>query len=366
MGIRRKNLRKKSFVWLILCLFFSLLPRMAYAQSYFNSASAGGVPVNADIFSSNKPAGTVGSASQKGQTIASGATDTILSIPSAAGYISSLMVADSGAALPDKVNLIVTVDGEGTPSINLPIEDACGDHYLYNQNSFFGRWLQGSNNGANGKTASCVIRLPMPFASSITVALRNNDANTVTVWSTILYHTGVPDTWNVTQRLHIVSSSTSGIAAYAEATLADVTTSTAARLVGVGWIYDSAPGSVSVVTSPLEGPFKMYQDGSVSPWYASSGSEDFFGENWYFVGIGTFGAGGGALGYGKTMAPPSSNVINTINSVATFAAIRIFVDDPITFNSEEKVTWTCGVNGIGFNFTGTCTMFGTVWYYTKN
>jgi Protein of unknown function (DUF2961) len=134
----------------------------------------------------------------------------------------------------------------------------------------------------------------------------------------------------------------------------------------VGWIYDGYPGSVSTKTSPLEGPFKMYQNGSSSPWYVSSGSEDFFHENWYFTAIANFGGAGAGLGYGKNMAPASSDVENTVNSNNTWGALRFFVNDPITFSSEEKVTWTCGVNGIGFDFTGTCAVFGTLWYYTQN
>lgn len=337
-----------------------------YQLDEFPPEMRGGSPIatynTTDILSSNKPPGTLGSAEQKQQTLAAGATDTILSLSGTDGYISFLMVAAKPAN--NLVNLIVTADGESTPSINLSIEDACGDHYLDNQFSFIGEWITGTNDGTNSTQAACTIKLPIPFASSITVALKNNSSASTLVWSTIDYHTGVADNWTLAQRLHIFANPpVSGIAADAETPIATITTSTPGRLVGVGWIYDGVPGSISTYAYPVEGPFKMYINGNASPWYTSSGSEDFFGENWTFAGVRIFGSS--SFGAGTTIAPPSTDIVNTVmnnGTPGTYGAERFFIQDPIAFNSGFEVSWTCGDTAL-YSFTGTCWMAGTVYYY---
>lgn len=311
------------------------------------------------LFSPDKPSGTLANAEQKGQTVAAGATDTIMSISGSSGYVTSLMVASQGQSANWTVYLIVTVDGEATPSINMPISDACGDHYLESQPSFFGQWMDGTN-GPSSLGVGCTIKLPVPFSTSIEVQLKNTSTSTATIWSDITYRTGVSDSWLLMQHLYATTMSASGVAANTETNLINVTTSHPGRLAAIGWIYDAYPGSVSPATGPLEGAFKIYLNGSATASYSGSGSEDFFFENWYFRAASAFGTGAS-----KTMTPPSTDIVNTVMTSVTWGAERFFVNDPITFTNGLRVSWTCG-NTAAVSFTGTCTVFGTVWYYTEN
>jgi hypothetical protein len=55
----------------------------------------------------------------------------------------------------------------------------------------------------------------------------------------------------------------------------------------------------------------------------------------------------------------------TVKNANTFGAQRFFINDPITFATGLKASWTCG-NTSSVSFTGTCTMRTSVYYYQEN
>jgi hypothetical protein len=174
----------------------------------------------------------------------------------------------------------------------------------------------------------------------------------------------VPDTWPFEQRLHVAVVSATSIAANAETNMVNVTPAKPWRLVGVGWIYDAFPGSVSPKTAPLEGAFKIYAD-NASPSITTSGSEDLFGLGWYFNHGNVFGNASTNI-----LAPLTGDSVCTIGCVNsstnnTWGAQRFFISDPITGTSSLKMSWTCG-NTAAVSFTGTCKLASTIYYYTEN
>lgn len=119
----------------------------------------------------------------------------------------------------------------------------------------------------------------------------------------------------------------------------------------------------------MEGVVALTLDGAGSPNIQSSGTEDWFGLSNYFQGNGTGGTGGGGLAQiqgGWKSADGQVAITFMSNSTgSTQGAARFHVHNPITFNSGEKLTWACGNTSV-ISFTGTCTLWSTVYYYTQN
>jgi hypothetical protein len=330
-----------------------------------NAASGGVTSINGltgavaqqqitDIFSSSKPAGVMGTY-YGSQTLGAGATGTLLATVTGSGYVSEIFVAVNQSPIA----ITVTVDGEATPSISAySVQTFLGDGLCDISPSWGGKWIRGGNNGANN--CGGLFRIPIPFSSSILIQAKNNSANTVGIASYVVYHTGITDNWIYTQRLYNSEAYVAGMAEDTEGTILDVTPNKRGRLVGVGWIYDGAPGGASPSTGPLEGPFKIYIDGSGTAAYRTSGSEDFFGMPWYFQHLNNFGSGNNT-----TLAPSSEDIALTFDAPPTFGAQRFFIQDPIVFNTGIKMTWTCGVTA-RVSFSGTCLLFAQAWYYTEN
>jgi Protein of unknown function (DUF2961) len=351
--------------WLAACGQFSSGSTVSSDFPMYNAAgklvdsgvsSVAGGGATADIFSSGKSGGTLGSESHKNLSITNGSTSTILSTVSGAGYVSEIFIASNQYAS----EVIVTVDGEGTPSIDANVADLLGESYLDTQPAFNGQWISGSNNGSGNPGGS--LRIPIPFASSVLVQVKNNSGSTAVITSHITYHTGISDTWAYTQRLKLAVLSASGVTANTETNMVNVSPGKKGRLAAICWLYDGFPGSVSGTnrTPPLEGAMKIYIDGAGSAQYQTSGTEDFFGTGWYFRNFSTFGTGPTT-----TIAPgTTSNVLTILNS-NTYGAQRFFINDPITFTSALKASWTCG-NTSAVSFTGTCTIKTSVYYYQEN
>lgn len=308
------------------------------------------------LFSQDRPTGVMGTEIHKNLTISPGATVTILNTTAGPGYVSELAVFSTQY----NTQITITVDGESTPSIQCKIAELMGDAYLDTQPVFNGNWITTGNNGANQMGG--LFRLPIPFGSSIVVTLTNNSGTTANTAEYAVYQTGVANTWQYTQRLHVAVVNAFSIPPNAETDMVNVTPNKRGRLAGFGWIYDGFPGNVSPATAPIEGAFKMYTDGSTQPNYMTSGTEDMFGMGWYFRAYNAFGASGP----NNTPAPSNGDNILTISTPYTWGAQKFYIHQPITFNTGLRISWTCGNTTNGVNFTGTCTMKSTVYYYTEN
>lgn len=312
-----------------------------------------------DLLSTDKPAGTISSSLLKNFSLTNGTTADVLPTVTASGYVSELVLFTNQYS----IEIIVTVDGEGTPSIDMNLADLLGDDYMDTQPAFANNWISGDNSGAG--TLGGAFRLPIPFSSSIHIQMKNNSGSTALITGYVVTHTGVPNTWPYTQHLFAVHTTATGIAANADSVMINVTPGKKWRLAGFGWLYDSVPGSVSPAHYALEGAFKTYIDSGTAT-ITSSGTEDMFGLGWYFNNGASFGNTSTSI-----IAPLGGDMSCTIGCLntgpVTWGAQRFFIKDPITGNSSLKMSWACGnIPGSGLSFTGTCKMSTTVFYYREN
>lgn len=313
-----------------------------------SAASQVSAPSTADILSAaTVSGGTKSSYKTEYQAITAGNSVDILPLTNGSGYVDHIF------AVADKYNVQVNVfvDGESSPSISALITDLCGDHYADSQPGFVTKWLISTrfNSAAH---PSCGFYLPIPFSRSVKVQAKNTEASASTsIASMVSVRTGIANTWPYTRRLRMAIGSAAGVAANGVTTMADLSSLNPGRIVGIGWIYDGFPGTANPRSAPLEGNFKFYIDGSGTAVLESSGSEDLFDMAYYFA---NFTAG----------TSVSEQSILTIKTADTYGAIRLFLTDPLYFSNAFKTTWQCG-DTAEVSFTGTCSVFWTIWYYTE-
>jgi hypothetical protein len=346
------NMRKNSKIAVLqLLVFFFGLSLGAFAQS---------IP---DILT-EKPFGTKQSYKNEYAYLGSGATTDVLPTVTGSGYVDHIYI-----AAVSSFEVKIYVDGETNPSSDITnLLDLCGDHYVDTQPSFAGRWIIGGNAGVQG-VGSCGLILPVPFKSSVHITVTNHASAMIGPWfSTVTYNLGVTDNYSYTQKLFIVSGAASGVSPNSVVSLLNVTPNKRGRLAGIAWLYDGYPGGVSPATGPLEGNFRIFLDGTANPNYESSGSEDFFDMEYYFHGFGTESVWNGYTfntGFNQSGGNIGMTVKTNQNPPFTFGAYRFFIDDPIVFQNALKIDWACG-NTSQANFTGKCTVFWTVYYYTED
>ena len=316
------------------------------------------------LFSPDRLTGVVGSNQQKNLSISSGATATLLPIVTGPGLITDLCVWSNQTGL--QVN--IAYNGESPASTQVLLQDLLGDHYSDSQPAFRGNWIISSNAGVNNP-GGC-FRLPIPFNLSIAITLTNNSTGTAIITGYVVYETGLLDTWAYTQRLHISVVNQRGINPNTETDMLNVT-GVKGQLAGFGWIYDGCDwngfscqsDSANPRSAPLEGSFKIYFDGSATPNFVTSGTEDMFGMGWYFRLFNGFSAG--CCNAGGTVAPSGGDNLLTISTSDTWGAQRFFIHDPKKFNNAARMTWTCGNTTNGVNFSGKCILLSTVYWYSE-
>lgn len=332
-----------------------------------------------DILSPNKPAGTIAYVAQKGVAIAASGTATLLNVTGASGgYVSRVWFGITNTtADPTKDTITITTTGSPVTSITIPVQNMCMATYLWkagtagnvNNSSYF--TTATDLGGISGTNIGCDFKLPIPFNTGVSITLTDTTAAASTLWYTVEYHTGVPlSTWTNTRVLHMDSiTDQTGIAANAVTTLSNYTGGQPGRFVGLWWMEDSAPGSATPKTAPMEGEIALTLDGAGTPNIQSSGTEDWFGLSNYFQGNGTGGTGGGnssqIQGGWKSADGQVAVTFMSTPIGNTQGAARFHVNDPIDFTTGEKLTWACGDTTF-VSFTGTCTLWSTVYYYTEN
>jgi hypothetical protein len=289
------------------------------------------------------------------------------------GYVSRVWGALSGANYLN-CTVKIYINGSGTASISVPLQNFfLTTPYAYENartpqalSTYFTNFNQtGSSAGTFG------FSLPIPFTSGILVTIINTSGSTLANYDMVEYHMGVPNTWAYTRILHVdVNTDVTGITANTATTLTNYTGGNPGRFVGMYWFEDEFPGSISPFGAPMEGAFKLTLDGASVPSITSSGTEDWFGYGYYFASNGlpnTYSGGpGGQLPGGWTDASGQITAFTEgVTNYETNGAVRWHLNDPIYFNSALNMTWACG-NTSYVSFTGTCTLWSTVFYYTQN
>lgn len=205
-----------------------------------------------------------------------------------------------------------------------------------------------SNNNSDNVGFSA--HIPIPFSNSISISITNGNSSIAgLLWWNIAYQTGVSNTWLRTRRLRTSFGTLSGLTQDQVVTLVNQTGLSPGRLRGVSLSIDSYPGGASL-NPALEGNVKIFLDGSSSPNYESSGTEDYFHMSNFFQG------------YPVPTATESTGL--TLKSGVTANAYRFHLQDPVLFSNALKVTWNCGESASGSTFSGTQRLAYVVWCYT--
>ncbi len=308
------------------------------------SAIDTGTPFVVDILSPDKASlgGTPAYAVGKLVSIGAGATQTIFSYSGGPGYLSSMWLACQGG---NSAELIITVDG--TPIYQDVLNNffACGTVNSGVAGQFSNLFL--NNWGGTGSV------IPIPFASSILVQIKNTGGSSFNNWWTISYMKAVADSWLNSSHLHVAVNSVDidgGLSLTQDqiGTLLNATGIGPGRLLGICLQFDgSGVTGGSNTSSFLEGPVEIYTDGNLV--LQTSGTEDYFGMSGYFEFVSS-GVGGPYVSLVYKSAP-------------SYQALRFHIQDPILFNDSLEVKWQAG-NSAYATFTGSVVVGWTIWYYT--
>jgi len=316
-----------------------------------SSGGAGAV----SILSPSKPTGTLTTQTNALVSVAASATQNILNLSGADGYVSNLFIAldGSGANIND-TTITIQYDGEATPTINaVPILQFFGAVYMENGGAWNSLFL--GNNGPLGGGVGVGMRLaiPIPYSNSILISITNNGSGAITLYSTASAQVGVSNTWSDARKLNCAVYYNGSITPYSTVTLANESSLTPGRIIGLWWMEDSYPNGVNPGTAPLEGLMSLYIDGAGSPNLQSSGTEDFFGIGFY----------GGGVSNNTGNASSVENGTAFWAGGTTFGFYRWFYMDPVTFTNAFELTWEAG-NASRVAYTGDPTLWCTVYYYT--
>jgi len=316
-----------------------------------------------DILSQDKPTGTLACSQQGPVSVASGATQNLLSYSGSDGYVDSMLIAFDGAGTLNACTLEIYYDGEESPTVSVPLNEFFMANY--EPQTVSSKYLiYGNLSGL----ASYYSKIPIPFTNSITIALVNTSGNSITLYSTVEYQTGVPNTWTNTRKLRVAwIDDQAGIAANSTVSLVNYSGG-AGRLLGVWMLEDDYPGGVSPAGATLEGAITTTIDGGTP--LVSSGTEDFFGLGFYGRPFYTNAPGGGAVDapYFPFSAGGQENGLAFINEATpglTTSLFRFFSLQRRLFTESLSITWNCG-NTSRVSFTGTGTLWAAVWYYTED
>lgn len=321
-----------------------LLPSLLLAAGGHIGQPAASSGTSVDLLSESKPVGTKGASKLEYTALANNDTLLLADI-SGSGYIENIFV-----ACKYLTDIVIYIDDLQTPVINMPITTFMAAVYIDSQPSYASKWFSGNGNFTGIGIQSFI---PIPFSSFAQVYIVNKSGSGATIWSHVTYNTGLPNTWPRTRKLRTAYGSRSNVAPYEVLTMADLTGLSKGRILGIYWMYDGFPGSVSFKQGPLEGNFAVFTNGGASPVFEAPGSEDFFGMSGYFTNFDARAGGG--------------DYLLTIKTSVTWAGYRMFIKDPIGFDNGFKVTWENGKSGQpdANAFTGNSTVIWCVWYYTE-
>ncbi len=224
--------------------------------------------------------------------------------------------------------LQISFDGQRNPAVDAPLGLFFG--------SGFGAWrVRALLMGIHPSTGSLYSFWPMPFAQQAVVRLRHQGTAPLTVHYTLAYRPSA----SAGQRL------AAGSEGYFHATYTAQTPTVAGqdfpalqaqgtgRLVGISMAMTTPPGMPYGRTN-LQGNDQVYVDGSGTPAYLGTGTEDFFGGGWYFQN-------------GPFSLPVQGSPAQTLGSGGRgeTSAYRLFLSDSIPFYRSLRAGFQVGPTG---------------------
>lgn len=345
-----------------------------YATSA-GSVAASGVTGLYNLLTGPLPVGTKGCATPVGEPSAKyatwngGATLHLLGSGSGspltgAGYVDNIEIDLGGSATTSTMEsstIVVYIDGTEVIDMNL-------QHFFcaHNRDALGGRVLGPiwHTTAIPGGGLVLTTHLAMPFKTSIAIDIVNGDAShSCTVYDSVSYNLTPIAPVSLTQVLYASDMSQNNVAESTSVTLLDKTTTQPGQLAGFMMHIDGG----NIVggygkQSALEGALLVYVDGSTTPSYWVSGTEDGPNMGYYFSG---YQADATGYAYNVGTAIDDCGILYNNPATGVDQFFKLFLRDPIKFNTEIKVVWVCGRAGSqgGVDFTGTANMVGVVWWY---
>ncbi|MGH2458487.1 MAG: DUF2961 domain-containing protein [Chloroflexota bacterium] len=294
-------------------------------------------------FPAARDTGRRGSAKLEYANLPAGGTLTLLNLTKGPGHVSHLWVAINcpDPLARERTEYRIYVDGEATPSVRSTLVGFHAADATPNTN-FATRYIGYSHDGFSD---SYYAYLPIPFRSSIKIDLVNGSSSAAaTVFAIADYHTGLAQAWGRMGRLHTFEQEVS-VAAYAWQGLVSLVEQSSGTLWGVYLRMIGGDANFHF----LEGNVQFYLDGSPTPNYESSGTEDYFNNAWYFQTGVIFAEHSGCTRYDDV-----GHVVG---------AYRFHVEDPVPFDHALRARWQNGTadQATVVNPTG---LRSHVWYYT--
>ena len=292
---------------------------------------------------------------------------TLLNIAPAAcasptcGHLAYVNVITDFPATDTTNTLTVFRDGESTPSVNATIADLVAARGMssqpvastqYYQNHLWTYEATGSTFGGSRMYSL----LNAPFTSSLKVVYNNNSDSLLLAWFNIgyyVYPSSSVVTWGPYSHLHAVEGNGSA-AGLGSIQLANVSGGGPGALWSVYMLFNVAN------TNSYEGPIQYLVDGESTPGFTSSGTEDYFGQDFYFDRCSS-----SQIWIQDKFGCTFANSGASASTILGAYRIHYPNEDAPTWNSSFILNWLNGLAGFGAGAPGAASINYLVEYYTS-
>ncbi|MFI5353333.1 MAG: DUF2961 domain-containing protein [Candidatus Binatales bacterium] len=274
------------------------------------------------------------------------------------GHLAYVNVITNSPATDGTNTLKVFRDGEAVPSVSATIADLAAARDMNSQSTAGLQYYQNHLWTYEANTTQATSRmyslLNAPFTSSLKVVYNNNSASSITGWFNIGYYV-YPSTsvvnWGRYSHLHAVEANGSA-AGLGSIQLVNVTSGGPGVLWSLYMFFNVA------TTGSYEGPIQYQIDGESAPGFTSSGTEDYFGQDFYFDRCSS-----SQIWIQDKFGCTYANSTAGLSTIVGAYRIHYPNEDAPAWNSSFDLTWFNGL--AGFAGPGSATINYLVEYYTS-
>jgi hypothetical protein len=279
------------------------------------------------------------------------------------GFVDNLFLAFMGSKATAKDSTIqIYLDGSATPVVNENWQLFCASY----QRDLLAGTTSSPYFHATGFAEGAVslnIRLPIPFKKSIAIDCTNGDPTRAANFYSMCSYNIVPiESIPLTQKLYSSVQENDSCPPYSVQTLLNVSPGVPGQLAGFFMVIDGSAGNAQPISAPMEGKFEIYVDGSSTPSFETSGTEDLLSKGFYFDGYPDNTPGSHA---NASFCDEDRGLIYKESGKGTYMFYRLWTKDPIKFTKSLKITWNAGETQGGIAWKGTVKELTNTWYYTQ-
>ena len=275
------------------------------------------------------------------------------------GHLAYVNVITNSPATDGTNTLTIFRDGEAVPSVNATIADLAAARGMNSQSAaglqYYQNHLWTYEANTTLGTSRMYSLLNAPFTSSLQVIYNNNSASSVTGWFNVGYYV-YPTTsvvnWGRYSHLHAVEGNGSVRGGPSSIGLVNVTSGGPGVLWSLYMLFNVA------TTGSYEGPIQYLIDGESAPAFTSSGTEDYFGQDFYFDRCSS-----SQIWIQDKFGCTFANSGAGISTIVGAYRIHYPNEDAPAWNSSFDLTWFNGL--AGFPGPGSAAINYLVEYYTS-